>query len=108
VLEAGDLELPLARAVWDALEQGARTLHVKLERFHIPGKVEQLDEALAAMTARRPDALLTLNDPLFFVHRTRILSTAGRLRLPTMFQTKEYARDGGLLVYAPDLAPIRE
>jgi len=102
VLAPGDPELPLARAVWDVLEQAARTLHVRLERFQIPGKVEQLDEALATIAARRPDALLTLNDPLFFVHRTRILSMAGRLRLPTMFQTKEYAGDGGLLAYAPD------
>jgi putative ABC transport system substrate-binding protein len=54
--------------------------------------------------ARRPDALLTLNDPLFFVHRTRILAAADRLRLPTMFQTKQYAVDGALLAYAPDYA----
>jgi ABC-type uncharacterized transport system substrate-binding protein len=51
-----------------------------------------------------PDALLTLNDALFFVHRTRILAAADRLRLPTMFQTKQYAVDGALLAYAPDYA----
>ena len=56
------------------------------------------------MAARRPDALLILNDPLFFVHRTRILFAADRLRLPTMFQTKQYAVDGALLAYAPDYA----
>src|SRR5262249_12781133 len=102
VLGPGGPERPLSRAGLDVLGAAARTLHVRLERFQIPGKVEQLDEALATIAARRPDALLTLNDPLFFVHRTRILSTAGRLRLPTMFQTKEYAGDGGLLAYAPD------
>lgn len=65
---------------------------------------EQLDGALGTMAARRPDALLILNDPLFFVHRTRILFAADRLRLPTMFQTKQYAVDGALLAYAPDYA----
>jgi putative ABC transport system substrate-binding protein len=102
VLAPGDPEQPLIRAVWSALEEGARTLQVRLQRFQIRSKVEQLDEALAAMTTRRPDALLTLNDPLFFVHRARILSAASRLRLPTMFQAKEYAADGGLLAYTPD------
>jgi putative ABC transport system substrate-binding protein len=75
---------------------------VSLQRFQIQGTIEQLDGALSAFAARRPDALLTLNDPLFLVHRTRILSAANRLRLPTMFQAKQYAADGALLAYAPD------
>jgi len=104
VLVAGDPERPLTRTVWSSLEQGARTLHVRLQRFQVPSRVEQLDEALASMAARRPHALLTLNDPLFFAHRARILSAADRLHLPTMFQTKQYAVEGGLLAYAPDYA----
>src|SRR4030095_1591237 len=78
--------------------------HASLQRFQIQGTIEQLDGALGALAARRPDALLTLNDALFFVHRTRILAAADRLRLPTMFQTKQYAGDGGLLAYPPDFA----
>jgi putative ABC transport system substrate-binding protein len=104
VLAPGNPDDPLARAVWSALEQAARTLHVTLQRFQVQGKVEQLDDALRAITARRPDALLTLNDPLFLIHRARILSTAGRLRLPTMFQAKEYTEDGALLAYLPSYA----
>jgi ABC-type uncharacterized transport system substrate-binding protein len=101
VLIGGEQDQPLARAVWGELEQAARVLHVTLQQFPIPGKVEQLDNALRALTARRPDALLTLNDPLFLVHRRRILATADRLRLPTMFQAKEYTADGALLAYLP-------
>jgi putative ABC transport system substrate-binding protein len=77
---------------------------VTLERFQVQGKVEQLDDALRAMTARRPDALLTLNDPLFLIHRARILATASQLRLPTMFQAKEYTADGALLAYLSSYA----
>ena len=101
VLIPGEPDQPLVRAVWGELEQAARVLHVTLHRFQIPGKVDQLDEALSALAARRPDALLTLNDPLFFVQRVRILATADRLRLPTMFQAKEYTAAGGLLAYLP-------
>ena len=104
VLAPGDPGQPLIRAVRSVLEQGARTLHVTLERFQIRSKVEQLDAALDAMAARRPGALLTLNDPLFLIHRARILSTADRLRLPTMFQAKEYTAAGGLLAYLPNYA----
>src|SRR5262245_53689931 len=104
VLAPGDPEQPLARTVWSSLEQTARVLHVRLQRFQVQGTVEQLDGALGAMATRRPDALRTLTDALFFVHRTRILAAADRLRLPTMFQTKQYAVDGALLAYAPDYA----
>jgi putative tryptophan/tyrosine transport system substrate-binding protein len=97
----GEPHQPLIRAVWGELEQAARVLHVTLQRFQILDKVEHLDDALDALRARRPDGLLTLNDPFFLIHRARILAMAARLRLPTMFQAKEYAADGGLLAFLP-------
>ena len=101
VFISGEPDQPLVRAVWAELEQAAQVLHVTLHRFQFLGKVEQLDEALSALAARRPDALVILNDPLFFLHRERILATADRLRLPTMFQSKEYTAAGALLAYFP-------
>jgi putative ABC transport system substrate-binding protein len=101
VLITGEPDQPLVRAVWGELEQAAQILHVTLHRFQVLGKVKQLDEALSALAARRPDALVILNDPLFFLHRERILATADRLRLPTMFQSKEYTAAGALLAYFP-------
>jgi putative ABC transport system substrate-binding protein len=103
VLIAGGGDQPLTRAVWAELERAAPVLHVTLQRVQVPPLTERLDEALAALRARRPDALLTLNDPFFFVHRERILATATELRLPTMFQTTDYARAGGLLAYVPNI-----
>jgi putative ABC transport system substrate-binding protein len=101
VLIAGEPDQPLVRAVWGELEQAAQVLHVTLHRFQVLGKVEQLDEALSALAARRPEALVILNDPLFYIHRARILATADRLRLPTMFQAKEFTAAGALLAYLP-------
>jgi putative tryptophan/tyrosine transport system substrate-binding protein len=101
VLVAGEPDQPLVRAVWGELEQAAHVLHVTLHRFQVRGKVEQLDEALNGLTARRPHALVVLNDPIFLIHRTRILATADRLRLPTMAQAKEYTAAGALLAYMP-------
>ena len=104
VLSAGDPDQPLSRTVWAELERSARLLRVALQRLHVQATVDQLDNALAAIAAQRPEALLTLNDPLFFVHRKRILDSAVQLRLPTMFQNTEYAHDGGLMAYVPNLA----
>ena len=104
VLVSGSAYQPLSRAVWAELERAARVLQVTLERFEVAPTAERLDEALAAMRARRPDGVLALNDPFFFVHRERILATATILRLPTMFQTIEYVRAGGLLAYVPSTA----
>jgi putative tryptophan/tyrosine transport system substrate-binding protein len=103
VLIVDGSDQPLARGVWAELERVAPVLHVKLQRVPVPPVTGRLDEALAALRAHRPDALLTLNDPFFFVHRERILATATELRLPTMFQTTEYARAGGLLAYVPNI-----
>jgi putative ABC transport system substrate-binding protein len=89
--------------VWTELERAALRLHVTFQRLQVLSG-DQLDNALATLRARRPDALLTLNDPLFFVHRERILTTAAELRLPTMFQTADYVRAGGLLAYVPSVA----
>jgi putative ABC transport system substrate-binding protein len=95
---------PLVRAVWAELERAARALQVTLDRWDVAPAPERLDDVLAAVRGRRPDALLTLNDPFFLVHRERILGLAGELRLPTMFQTADYVRAGGLLAYVPNLA----
>ena len=101
VLVAGDGNQPLTRLVWTELERAARVLNVTLQRLQVPAARERLEEVLSAMRSRRPEALLTLNDPFFLIHRDRILATAAELRLPTMFQTAEYVRAGGLLAYVP-------
>jgi putative ABC transport system substrate-binding protein len=95
---------PLIPAVWAELERVAPVLRVTLERLDVAPTTAGLEEVFAALRARRPDAVLTLNDPFFFVHRDRILATATELRLPTMFQTIDYVRAGGLLAYVPSLA----
>ena len=103
VLGAGDPTQPLARNVHAALERSAQLLGITLQTLQVEGTLEQLEGALATLAARHPDALLTLNDPLFFLHRRRILDSATHLRLPTMFQTLDYAREGGLMAYVPNV-----
>ena len=103
VLSPGDPNQPLARNVLSELDRSAQVLGITLERLQVEATVDQLENALALVGANHPDALLTLNDPLFFLHRRRILDSTAKLRLPTMFQTKEYAYEGGLMAYVPNV-----
>jgi hypothetical protein len=75
------------------------------------------DRVVAALAAQRHECVAVVMDRRHFItilgcvlaapvaiHRARILWTAGRLRLPTMFQAKEYTEDGALLAYLPSYA----
>src|SRR5262249_671488 len=106
VLSPGDPNQPLARSVWPELERSAHLLGITLRRLQVEETVEQLEDALALIAAKRPDALLTLNDPLFLIHRKRVLDSAIHPRLPTMFQNQQYAHEGGLMAYLPHAADL--
>jgi len=63
------------------------------------GKSEDIDVAFATMKRARPDALVTLLDGVTLTGRKRIVDEALDLRLPTMFQVREFADAGELLSY---------
>src|SRR5262249_47828074 len=102
VLGAGEPDHPLARAVMAKLGESALTLGIALQRVQVP-TAEELDAALSGLAGRRPDALLVLNDPVFFANRQRIFAVVARLRVPAMYQSKELAHDGGLMAYLPSV-----
>src|SRR5262249_6726256 len=52
----------------------------------------------------RPDALLMVNDPLFFGQREQIATLAKRLAIPAIFTSREYANAGGLMSYGANIA----
>ncbi len=87
------------------LEEASRALRVRLHAREAR-QPQQIDQALAGLARERPDALLVLNDPMFFTHRERIVQLALQHRLPGAFQSREFAEAGGLLSYAPSFADI--
>jgi putative ABC transport system substrate-binding protein len=64
------------------------------------------DAAFAEATRSGADMLYVLQDPLFFVHRTRILDFAAQQRLPGMYLFREFVDEGGLLFHGTDLANV--
>ena len=64
---------------------------------------DQLEASLA--TAARDDlqALYISWNPLFNVHRARIVAIVASLRLPAIYGFRDFVQSGGLMSYGPDL-----
>jgi putative ABC transport system substrate-binding protein len=86
-------------------EAAARTLRVTLQLVEArsPG---ELDSAFAGVTRQHPDALFVLSDPMFTVHRARIVELAAKARLPAMYGIREAATAGGLMSYGPNYSEL--
>ena len=89
------LDLKVAQA-------GARALGVTLQSLEVRGP-DDFDRAFEAASRERARALITLEDPLTFTHRTRIVGLAAKHRLPALYGLREFVDAGGLMSYAPIL-----
>ncbi len=87
------------------VQVAARTLGVTLQSPELRGP-DDFEGALAAITKERPEALLVLDDPLFFRYRTAIADFAAKSRLPAMHPFRESVEAGGLLAYSVNLSDM--
>jgi putative ABC transport system substrate-binding protein len=69
---------------------------------------DEIDRALATLTARRPDALLVGSAALFFVHRRRIVEFCAAHKLPASHAGSEAVAEGGLISYSASTAQAFE
>jgi putative tryptophan/tyrosine transport system substrate-binding protein len=76
----------------------AQALGVQLHRVEARGP-EAFDRAFAAMTSAHAGALLVLEDPMFWQHRSRLAELAATSRLPTVHNDRAFVEAGGLLCY---------
>jgi putative ABC transport system substrate-binding protein len=67
---------------------------------------DELEKALATITAQKADALLVITDPIMFGNRGQIIEFAARQRLPAMYEVREFVNDGGLMSYGPSLTAM--
>jgi putative tryptophan/tyrosine transport system substrate-binding protein len=81
----------------------ARTLGIQLHAVDVRGS-NDFEQAFEAATKERAGALLTLDDPLFFTHRSKIVELAATRRLPAIYGFGEFVEAGGLMSYAANLA----
>ena len=74
----------------DFLDAGARNL-------------DELEQALAQLLTRRPDAVLVTTEPFTTLHRSRILQFLEQQRLPCMYEDRAFVEAGGLMSYGPSV-----
>jgi ABC-type uncharacterized transport system substrate-binding protein len=74
--------------------------HIQVHPFGVRSP-EELDQALVAIAAERPDALNVPADRLFLHDRTRIIEFATRNRLPGVHAYRELVEAGGLMSFGP-------
>ena len=86
--------------IWKEVQVTARTLGITLQSRDVRGPNDS-EGAFAAITRERPEALLTLDDPLVLQYQTSIVDFAAKNRLPAMHG--ESVEVGGLMAYSANL-----
>ncbi|MGH7400235.1 MAG: ABC transporter substrate-binding protein, partial [Candidatus Rokuibacteriota bacterium] len=76
----------------------ATRLGVSLEPHKLRGP-HDFEHAFAAISGKRPDALMTTADPLIASYRTPIVDFAAKHRLLSMYPGREFVDAGGLMFY---------
>jgi putative ABC transport system substrate-binding protein len=79
-------------------ERAARLLGMTVSAEQSPNP-EDFARAFAAMREQKPDALIVIENPVYFTHRARLTELAAALRVPAVYNVSGYVRAGGLISY---------
>jgi putative tryptophan/tyrosine transport system substrate-binding protein len=87
------------------IEAAAPVLGVAVQPLGVR-EAKDVDSAIAAMTAERPDALFMISDVLTSRHMKQVVDFAARHQLPTLFEGKGPVAAGGLISYGPSVTDL--
>jgi putative ABC transport system substrate-binding protein len=62
-----------------------------------------IENAFAMLAREKADALLVGSDPIFDVHRDKIVALVAAAAIPAIYQFRDFAAAGGLMSYDPDI-----
>jgi putative ABC transport system substrate-binding protein len=91
---------PFSALVLKQTQVAAQELRIKLLVVGVR-VADEFEDAFAAMTGERPDALTVQGEVFLLNHKTRILDFVARSRLPAMYGFREFVDAGGLMFYGP-------
>jgi putative ABC transport system substrate-binding protein len=87
---------------YEASAVTARTQGMTVEALGVR-EPNDFNGAFAAMDREKPDAILMVADALTALNRKRVFDYAVAHRLPAIYESEAFARDGGLMSYGADL-----
>jgi putative ABC transport system substrate-binding protein len=96
---------PATALEWQATEDAARTLGLKLQALEVRGAGD-LPGAFEAASGAHADALLILTDGIINTSLPQITGLAASARLPAMYFQRAQATGGGLMAYGPDFVAM--
>jgi len=86
-------------------ERAAKILGVEIVTEESP-RIEDFERAFASIRKQRPDALIVIENPIFFTNRMRLTELAALLRIPAIYNVSEYVHAGGLMSYGASYADL--
>ena len=93
---------PYPALVFKETQAAGRTLGIEVQSLEVRGP-DDFDGVFEAVRRQRPEALITVEDPLTVNHRKLISDFAAGHRLPTLYGLREFVTAGGLLSYGANL-----
>jgi putative ABC transport system substrate-binding protein len=84
------------------LRPAAPALKLKLEEIETQPNPKGLESAFKTAKQKQVGAIMTTPGRRFFAERKRIVSLAGKYRLPAIYPDKEFVDEGGLMSYGAD------
>jgi putative tryptophan/tyrosine transport system substrate-binding protein len=95
-------KFPPAAGQLTTLEKSAQTIAQRITVCKASNDAE-LDGCFTSLREQPVSALLVMADPYFDTRRDRIIAFAAQNKLPAIYQFREYATDGGLISYGPNI-----
>jgi len=99
LINAGSLDHTARRDV----EAAGTALAIEIVPFEVSAP-NDLNVSFPKIVGARAQAVVVLADPMFFSERRQIIILSAATRLPTIWSTRVFAEDGGLLSYGIDEA----
>jgi putative ABC transport system substrate-binding protein len=96
---------PYSALVFKETQTGGQTLGIEVQSLEVRDP-DDFDGTFEAARRQRPDALITVEDPLTVDHRKRIADFAVGQQLPSLHGVREFAAAGGLMSYGASLADL--
>jgi len=96
---------PYSALVFKETQTASRLLGIQIQSMELRAP-EDFDRTFDALTAQRPDALITVEDPLTVSNRKLISDFTLSKRLPALYGLREFVADGGLMSYGASLADL--
>jgi putative tryptophan/tyrosine transport system substrate-binding protein len=81
-------------------EDAAKALSVPLYSMEVPN-AEDINSGFAKLPKAKVNALIVLLSPMATLNSKKIVDLALKYRLPSVYPTRQFAEEGGLMAYGP-------